>query len=277
MEEREVYMKKYIIYLLMTGVFFTACVSGCSSLNGDVDSSNGLIQTDTTPALPPPTEALETSDIIAETEYNPSTKKISDLSDIFTSDSLDLNAKSISLSGPMCTELVIENTKKIYSDSLGADYPSVEFIPEDHVTALGWWSDKRDVYIHFWNINNEKEVQFLVDGIHCTLTLPEAVFETVEVGSTIDNLGVSYLADSMFVYQDAVVLNLQIESDDSFNFPTIKLKTEQAEHMPSRVNIDSVAGELKILYLLNLNKSNIAATVQDIQGFICNDQFVAFD
>ena len=270
-------MKKYIIYLLMTGVFFTACVSGCSSLNGDVDSSNGLIQTDTTPALPPPTEALETSDIIAETEYNPSTKKISDLSDIFTSDSLDLNAKSISLSGPMCTELVIENTKKIYSDSLGADYPSVEFIPEDHVTALGWWSDKRDVYIHFWNINNEKEVQFLVDGIHCTLTLPEAVFETVEVGSTIDNLGVSYLADSMFVYQDAVVLNLQIESDDSFNFPTIKLKTEQAEHMPSRVNIDSVAGELKILYLLNLNKSNIAATVQDIQGFICNDQFVAFD
>jgi len=277
MEEREVYMKKYIIYLLMTGVFFTACVSGCSSLNGDVDSSNGSIQTDTTPALPPPTEALETSDIIAETEYNPSTKKISDLSDIFTSDSLDLNAKSISLSGPMCTELVIENTKKIYSDSLGADYPSVEFIPEDHVTALGWWSDKRDVYIHFWNINNEKEVQFLVDGIHCTLTLPEAVFETVEVGSTIDNLGVSYLADSMFVYQDAVVLNLQIESDDSFNFPTIKLKTEQAEHMPSRVNIDSVAGELKILYLLNLNKSNIAATVQDIQGFICNDQFVAFD
>jgi len=277
MEEREVYMKKYIIYLLMTGVFFTACVSGCSSLNGDVDSSNGSIQTDTTPALPPPTEALETSDIIAETEYNPSTKKISDLSDIFTSDSLDLNAKSISLSGPMCTELVIENTKKIYSDSLGADYPSVEFIPEDHVTALGWWSDKRDVYIHFWNINNEKEVQFLVDGIHCTLTLPEAVFETVEVGSTIDNLGVSYLADSMFVYQDAVVLNLQIESDDSFNFPTIKLKTEQAEHIPSRVNIDSVAGELKILYLLNLNKSNIAATVQDIQGFICNDQFVAFD
>ena len=270
-------MKKYIIYLLMTGVFFTACVSGCSSLNGDVDSSNGSIQTDTTPALPPPTEALETSDIIAETEYNPSTKKISDLSDIFTSDSLDLNAKSISLSGPMCTELVIENTKKIYSDSLGADYPSVEFIPEDHVTALGWWSDKRDVYIHFWNINNEKEVQFLVDGIHCTLTLPEAVFETVEVGSTIDNLGVSYFADSMFVYQDAVVLNLQIESDDSFNFPTIKLKTEQAEHMPSRVNIDSVAGELKILYLLNLNKSNIAATVQDIQGFICNDQFVAFD
>lgn len=265
-------MNKKIVYIIAISAAFTTCVSGCSLSKNNIQSTvsskpeESITATEASSETPLP-ETMSSETMSDETMVN--------VTGLFTSDSPDLKAISLTVSGPMCTKLVVENSKKSYSDSLGEDYPQVEFNKDDKISAAGWWTDEENIGLQFWNLNNEKEVHFSIDGAKCILSLPETVFETVEVTSLISSSGVDYSLESMLVYEDAAVLNFHVASDDIANIPTIKLKTEFAEYMPASIDIDNSTGSVKILYLLE--KSTISDVTSDIRGVICNNQFMKFE
>lgn len=271
-------MKKKLVFIIAIGTLLTTFVSGCSALKNNVDFSSSTVESDITDSFSKLAEPIESSASFNEANIETSTSVevvTLNASEFFKSDSTDLKAKSINFSGPMCTELVIENSKKEYFDTLTSDYPVIEFEPKNKITSIGWWTDQQDVCIQFWNVNNEKEVHFSIDGATCTLTLPETIFETVKLNSVINNSGLDYTLDSMQVYQDAAVLNLHVTTKELIKLPTIKLKSQKAEHIPYSVDINDSTGEIKILYLLE--KTNIKDAISGIQGIICNNQVIAFN
>lgn len=272
-------MTKRKIFIIAAGILTVSSITSCSIPDNDISIDTEQNSTLESVDVLGSEEDLQLPDDLGtekEKTINEDSKNNSEsvnISDMFASDSPDFQIREVSFSGPMCTGLVIENLKKKYGKTMDEDYPQIEFNSGNDFNSIGWWPEGSKVYLQFWNINNKKEVEFSIDEVKCKLLLPEAAYDEIELNIVTDNLNIPCRFVSLYRYDAAAVLNMEVSKDDFSNLQTVRLKMQDTERSPSRIHFDDIEGKIAILYLFG--DSNLSdAFSKHIQGIVYGDECI---
>lgn len=176
----------------------------------------------------------------------------------FVSDSPDLALRELKAEGPMCTKLVIENASKTYGDTVDGDYPMIEFARPSEVASAAWWPEGKKIYIQFWDLAENGETEFYVDGAACRVELPDSEHAKKELDRAVDlGNGESCVLASLDQYEGAAVLiiapgeatsALGPQTADSIR-QRVRIKSGEDESPAFRISFSESGDEIKMLFL----------------------------
>lgn len=201
-------MKKYLIAMIGTALIL---MTSCSQEQATIQSSAAQA----TESEPQTTESepQETADDITINTTETETEAL-DSRIVFDSENPAIKLSNLIIQEPMY-EIVLDNQEKSYGKLVEEDYPQIEIESEEKFTAIGWWPDGNQVHLQFWNLNDESEITFTLDGEKCSLAFPASGSVKKTIDQTVESSENVYQLDSFSIYENSAVLNLRWQEKNS--------------------------------------------------------------
>lgn len=251
-------MKKRKILLLLGALLLTSCVQ----------RENATIETQETPQ---DIDSQNTSQASADSsieETSPASKEAEINTDCFSSANRNLKLVDLTENAPVY-EFIIENSETSYDDTVDGQYPDIKIDPEDTFSNVVWWSEKNQIHLQLWNVNNEPTITFYLDENKCELTFPQSNFEGNSINKKISSSDNSILIESLNIYKNYMALTIQpIKGNDKDLSSKFSLKIDDENYTPCMVHFIDDTGKIILLY--NVENYDLAAKV----GILYNNNLI---